>query len=97
MELLSPILFTSGCHSSVVQRSLQSDYGGDETWKNKSFLMKLSQIIIILLLHFNNLHLTHKNISQNHKFQTIGLGWAFTDSVLHRLVPLWGLEANTNL
>ncbi|CAN1323698.1 Transmembrane protein 147 [Linum perenne] len=56
--------------------------------------------------------LTHRNISQNHKFQAVGLGWAFADSVLHRLAPLWvgerglefswdyilqGLEANANL
>ncbi|KAL2894745.1 hypothetical protein RDABS01_010654 [Bienertia sinuspersici] len=56
--------------------------------------------------------LTHRNISQNHKFQAVGLGWAFADSVLHRLAPLWvgargleftwdfilqGLEANADL
>ncbi|CAL4919256.1 unnamed protein product [Urochloa decumbens] len=56
--------------------------------------------------------LTHRNISQNHKFQAVGLGWAFADSVLHRLAPLWigargleftweyifqGIEANANL
>uniref|UniRef100_A0A7N0TPB6 BOS complex subunit TMEM147 n=1 Tax=Kalanchoe fedtschenkoi TaxID=63787 RepID=A0A7N0TPB6_KALFE len=57
--------------------------------------------------------LTHRNISQNHMFQAVGLGWAFADSVLHRLVPLWvgarglefswdyyimqSLEANSNL
>ncbi|KAI9100101.1 hypothetical protein K1719_024319 [Acacia pycnantha] len=56
--------------------------------------------------------LTHRNISQNHKFQAVGLGWAFADSVLHRLAPLWvgargleftwdyilqGLEANANI
>uniref|UniRef100_A0A803NMP5 Integrase catalytic domain-containing protein n=1 Tax=Cannabis sativa TaxID=3483 RepID=A0A803NMP5_CANSA len=55
---------------------------------------------------------TQRNISQNHKFQAVGLGWAFADSVLHRLAPLWvgargleftwdfilqGLEANANL
>ncbi|XP_034706417.1 uncharacterized protein LOC117930079 [Vitis riparia] len=33
--------------------------------------------------------LTHRNISQNHKFQAVGLGWVFADSVL--------LEANANL
>ncbi|KAF3457901.1 hypothetical protein FNV43_RR02561 [Rhamnella rubrinervis] len=51
-------------------------------------------------------------LSQNHKFQVVGLGWAFADSVLHRLAPLWvgargleftwdyilqDLEANANL
>ncbi|WOK91666.1 transmembrane protein 147 [Canna indica] len=56
--------------------------------------------------------LTHRNISQNHKYQAVGLGWAFADSVLHRLAPLWvgargleftweyifqGIEANANL
>ncbi|KAK1300993.1 hypothetical protein QJS10_CPB13g00165 [Acorus calamus] len=56
--------------------------------------------------------LTHRNISQNHKFQAVGLGWAFADSILHRLAPLWvgargleftweyilqGIEANANL
>ncbi|XVF63957.1 hypothetical protein PTKIN_Ptkin09bG0128500 [Pterospermum kingtungense] len=61
---------------------------------------------------FDPYQLTHRNISQNHKFQAVGLGWAFADSVLHRLAPLWvgargleftwdyilqGLEANANL
>uniref|UniRef100_A0A0E0D7C4 BOS complex subunit TMEM147 n=1 Tax=Oryza meridionalis TaxID=40149 RepID=A0A0E0D7C4_9ORYZ len=63
-------------------------------------------------LYFALTQLTHRNISQNHKFQAVGLGWAFADSVLHRLAPLWigargleftweyifqGLEANANL
>ncbi|KAG8043238.1 hypothetical protein GUJ93_ZPchr0111g33296 [Zizania palustris] len=47
-------------------------------------------------LYFALTQLTHRNISQNHKFQAVGLGWAFADSVLHRLAPLWigarGLE-----
>ncbi|PWZ23079.1 Transmembrane protein 147 [Zea mays] len=61
---------------------------------------------------FDPCQLTHRNISQNHKFQAVGLGWAFAASVLHRLAPLWigargleftweyilqGLEANANL
>ncbi|AAD46021.1 putative transmembrane protein [Arabidopsis thaliana] len=63
-------------------------------------------------LYYALAQLTHRNISQNHKFQAVGLGWAFADSVLHRLAPLWvgargleftwdyvlqGLEANANL
>ncbi|KAH9300002.1 hypothetical protein KI387_011585, partial [Taxus chinensis] len=63
-------------------------------------------------LYFALTQLTHRNISQNHKFQAIGLGWAFADSLLHRLAPLWvgakgleftwdyllqGLESNANL
>ncbi|XP_018463870.1 uncharacterized protein LOC108835064 [Raphanus sativus] len=63
-------------------------------------------------LYFSLAQLTHRNISENHKFQAVDLGWAFPDSVLHRLVPLWvgargleftwdyvlqGLEANANL
>ncbi|CAG7896910.1 hypothetical protein BRARA_H00399 [Brassica rapa] len=63
-------------------------------------------------LYFALAQLTHRNISQNHKFQAVGLGWAFADAVLHRLAPLWvgargleftwdyvlqGLEANANL
>ncbi|KAI3823342.1 hypothetical protein L1987_04777 [Smallanthus sonchifolius] len=63
-------------------------------------------------LYFALTQLTHRNISQNHKFQAVGLGWAFADSVLHRLAPLWmgargleftwdyilqGFEANANL
>lgn len=63
-------------------------------------------------LYFALTQLTHRNISQNHKFQAIGLGWAFADSLLHRLAPLWvgakgleftwdyllqGLEANAHL
>ncbi|KMZ61998.1 Transmembrane protein [Zostera marina] len=63
-------------------------------------------------IYFVLTQLTHRNISQNHKFQAVGLGWAFADSALHRLLPLWvgargleftwehilqGLEANANL
>uniref|UniRef100_T1D1A4 BOS complex subunit TMEM147 n=1 Tax=Silene latifolia TaxID=37657 RepID=T1D1A4_SILLA len=63
-------------------------------------------------LYYALTQLTHRNISQNHKFQAVGLGWAFADSVLHRLAPLWvgargleftwefvlqGLEANAHL
>ncbi|KAG2314385.1 hypothetical protein Bca52824_017507 [Brassica carinata] len=63
-------------------------------------------------LYFALAQLAHRNISQNHKFQAVGLGWAFADAVLHRLAPLWvgargleftwgyvlqGLEANANL
>ncbi|XP_048593572.1 transmembrane protein 147 isoform X2 [Brassica napus] len=40
-------------------------------------------------LYFALAQLTHRNISQNHKFQAVGLGWAFADAVLHRLAPLW--------
>ncbi|KAM6544155.1 hypothetical protein CsatB_008602 [Cannabis sativa] len=62
--------------------------------------------------NFDPYQSTQRNISQNHKFQAVGLGWAFADSVLHRLAPLWvgargleftwdfilqGLEANANL
>ncbi|KAJ4881748.1 hypothetical protein Rs2_38803 [Raphanus sativus] len=58
-------------------------------------------------LYFALAQLTHRNISQNHKFQAVGL-----DAVLHRLAPLWvgargleftcdyvlhGIEANANL
>ncbi|KAL5650874.1 hypothetical protein ACJX0J_036332, partial [Zea mays] len=63
-------------------------------------------------LYFALTQLTHRNISQNHKFQAVGHGWAFADSILYRLAPLWigargheftweyifqGLEANDNL
>lgn len=76
-------------------------------------LMKiLIGFIDVAGLYFALTQLTHRNISQNHKFQAVGLGWAFADSVLHRLAPLWigargleftweyvfqGLEANANL
>ncbi|KAJ4869499.1 hypothetical protein Rs2_48943 [Raphanus sativus] len=32
-------------------------------------------------LYFALAQLTHRNISQNHKFQAVGLGWAFADAV----------------
>ncbi|KAJ7522040.1 hypothetical protein O6H91_19G080500 [Diphasiastrum complanatum] len=63
-------------------------------------------------LYFALTQLTYRNISQNHKFQAVGLGWAFADSVLQRLAPLWigargleftwdyllqGVQANANL
>lgn len=101
-------------------------------------LKALIGFIDVAGLYFALTQLTHRNISQNHKFQAVGLGelfhwnilfmdtyiqpngniffmlagWAFADSVLHRLAPLWvgargleftwdyilqGLEANANL
>ncbi|KAL3351585.1 hypothetical protein AABB24_019921, partial [Solanum stoloniferum] len=78
----------------------------------QELLKALFGFIEVAGLYFALTQLTHRNISQNHKFQAVGLGWAFADSVLHRLVPLWfgargleftwdyilqGLEANANL
>ncbi|XP_076933545.1 uncharacterized protein LOC143599486, partial [Bidens hawaiensis] len=79
---------------------------------SQELLKALIGFIDVAGLYFALTQLTHRNISQNHKFQAVGLGWAFADSVLHRLAPLWvgargleftwdyvlqGLEANTNL
>ncbi|KAJ6335152.1 hypothetical protein OIU78_011900 [Salix suchowensis] len=78
----------------------------------QELLHALIGFIDVAGLYFALTQLTHRNISQNHKFQAVGLGWAFADSVLHRLAPLWvgsrgleftwdyilqGLEANANL
>ncbi|KAF2324439.1 hypothetical protein GH714_014129 [Hevea brasiliensis] len=78
----------------------------------QELLKALIGFIDVAGLYFALTHLTHRNISQNHKFQAVGLGWAFADSVLHKLAPLWvgargleftwdyilqGLEANANL
>ncbi|XP_024441263.1 uncharacterized protein LOC18104962 isoform X2 [Populus trichocarpa] len=78
----------------------------------KELLKALIGFIDVAGLYFALTQLTHRNISQNHKFQAVGLGWAFADSVLHKLAPLWvgargleftwdfilqGLEANANL
>jgi hypothetical protein len=63
-------------------------------------------------LYYALTQVSHRSISQDHKFQAVGLGWAFADAVLHRLAPLWvgakgleftweyllqGLESNANL
>lgn len=78
----------------------------------QEMLKALIGFIDVAGLYFALTQLTHRNISQNHKFQAVGLGWAFADSVLHRLAPLWigargleftweyiyqGIEANANL
>ncbi|XP_073006035.1 uncharacterized protein [Typha latifolia] len=78
----------------------------------KELLKVLIGFIDVAGIYFVLTQLTHRNISQNHKFQAVGLGWAFADSVLHRLAPLWvgargleftwdyifqGIEANANL
>ncbi|XP_029117487.2 uncharacterized protein [Elaeis guineensis] len=78
----------------------------------QELLKVLINFIDVAGLYFALTQLTHRNISQNHKFQAVGLGWAFADSVLHWLAPLWvgargleftweyvfqGLEANANL
>ncbi|KAK6131156.1 hypothetical protein DH2020_035101 [Rehmannia glutinosa] len=79
---------------------------------SQELLKALIGFIDVAGLYFALTQLAHRNISQNHKFQAVGLGWAFADSVLHRLAPLWmgargleftwdyilqGLEANSNL
>ncbi|CAA3009366.1 transmembrane 147 [Olea europaea subsp. europaea] len=78
----------------------------------QELLKALIGFVDVAGLYFALTQLTHRNISQYHKFQAVGLGWAFADSVLHRLAPLWvgargleftwdyifqGLEANANL
>uniref|UniRef100_A0A2N9IWT3 BOS complex subunit TMEM147 n=1 Tax=Fagus sylvatica TaxID=28930 RepID=A0A2N9IWT3_FAGSY len=78
----------------------------------QELLKALIGFIDVAGLYFALTQLTHRNIAQNHKFQAVGLGWAFADSVLHRLAPLWvgargleftwdyilqGIEANANL
>ncbi|KAL5705012.1 hypothetical protein ACHQM5_023364 [Ranunculus cassubicifolius] len=78
----------------------------------QELLKALIGFIDVAGLYYALTQLTHRNISQSHKFQAVGLGWAFADSVLHRLAPLWvgargleftweyalqGLEANANL
>lgn len=79
---------------------------------HQEFMKTLIGFIDVAGIYFALTQLTHRNISQTHKFQAVGLGWAFADSVLYRLAPLWigargleftweyifqGLEANANL
>ncbi|MCL7046824.1 hypothetical protein MKW94_006267 [Papaver nudicaule] len=78
----------------------------------QELLKALIGFVDVAGIYFALTQLTHRNISQHHKFQAVGLGWAFADSVLHRLAPLWvgargleftweyvlqGLESNANL
>ncbi|KAJ8460005.1 hypothetical protein OPV22_032931 [Ensete ventricosum] len=56
----------------------------------KELLKALIGFTDVAGLYFALTQLTHRNISQNHEFQAVGLGWAFEDSILHRLAPLWG-------
>ncbi|CAL1410884.1 unnamed protein product [Linum trigynum] len=84
----------------------------DEFDPYQESLKALIGLVDVAGIYFALTQLTHRNISQNHKFQAVGLGWAFADSILHRLAPLWvgargleftwdyilqGLEANANL
>jgi hypothetical protein len=79
---------------------------------NQEVLKGLIGFLDIVGIYFALTQLQYRNISQNHKFQAVGLGWAFADSVLHRAIPLWvnarqlesswddllqGFEANANL
>ncbi|XP_020597080.1 transmembrane protein 147 [Phalaenopsis equestris] len=79
---------------------------------HQELMRTLIGFIDVAGIYFALTQLTHRNISQTHKFQAVGLGWAFADSVLYRLAPLWigargleftweyifqGLEANANL
>ncbi|XWS25697.1 hypothetical protein CRYUN_Cryun27aG0089800 [Craigia yunnanensis] len=78
----------------------------------QELLKALIGFIDVTGIYFALTQLTQRNISQNHKFKAVGLGWAFADFVLHRLAPLWvgargleftwdyilqGLVANANL
>eukprot|EP00897_Mesotaenium_endlicherianum_P007282 jgi/Mesen1/6582/ME000336S05801 len=40
-------------------------------------------------LYYALTQVTYRNISYNHKFQAVGLGWAVADSLVHRLAPFW--------
>ncbi|EFJ04534.1 hypothetical protein SELMODRAFT_169883 [Selaginella moellendorffii] len=84
----------------------------DDFHPSQEMLKALIGFLDVAGMYFALTQLTYRNISQNHKFQAIGLGWAFADSLLHRLAPLWvgakgheftwdyllqGIEANVNL
>ncbi|KAH8943698.1 hypothetical protein BDL97_13G067200 [Sphagnum fallax] len=79
---------------------------------SQELLKALIGFLDVAGLYFALTQLTYRNISQNHKFQAVGLGWAFADALLHRLAPLWvgargleftweyllqGIESNANL
>ncbi|KAK3279298.1 hypothetical protein CYMTET_12807 [Cymbomonas tetramitiformis] len=77
----------------------------------QELLQGLIGLLDVVGLYFALTKITAR-VSLSHKFQAIGLGWAFADSVLHRLAPLWmgarsmefswkylqeGVHANANL
>ncbi|KAL2520994.1 hypothetical protein Fot_24917 [Forsythia ovata] len=86
---LVKVLFVSATFLNVSESDRFDPY--------QELLKALIGFIDVAGLYFALTQLTHRNISQNHKFQAVGLGWAFADSVLHRLAAPMGLEANANL
>ncbi|CAM6088322.1 unnamed protein product [Calypogeia fissa] len=95
------------CLATFLQGS-ESD--GFDTYQE--LLKALIGFLDVLGLYFALTQLTYRNISQTHKFQAVGLGWALADSLLHKLAPLWvgargleftwdyllqGIESNANL
>ncbi|XP_024370759.1 uncharacterized protein [Physcomitrium patens] len=95
------------CQATFLQVSEHDDFDlGQELLKG------LIGFLDVGGLYYALTQVSHRSISQDHKFQAVGLGWAFADALLHRLAPLWvgakgleftwehllqGLESNANL
>ncbi|KAG0579416.1 hypothetical protein KC19_4G097000 [Ceratodon purpureus] len=80
------------CLATFVQVS-EHDTGFDLP---QELLKGLIGFLDVAGLYYALTQVSHRSISQTHKFQAVALGWAFADAVLHRLAPLWvgakGLE-----
>ncbi|KAG0579425.1 hypothetical protein M758_4G097400 [Ceratodon purpureus] len=96
------------CLATFVQVS-EHDTGFDLP---QELLKGLIGFLDVAGLYYALTQVSHRSISQTHKFQAVALGWAFADAVLHRLAPLWvgakgleftweyllqGVEANAHL
>lgn len=95
------------CQATFLQVSEHDDFDLPQ-----ELLKGLIGFLDVAGLYYALTQVTHRSISQNHKFQAVALGWAFADAVLHKLAPLWvgakgleftweyllqGVESNANL
>jgi hypothetical protein len=95
------------CQATFLQVSEHDSFDlGQELLKGLIGFLDVAGLYYVLT------QVSHRSISQNHKFQAVALGWSFADAVLHKLAPLWvgakgleftweyllqGLESNANL
>ncbi|GMH34142.1 hypothetical protein BSKO_01976 [Bryopsis sp. KO-2023] len=59
-----------------------------DLWKDGAQVL-VSLIDIVGLFFALTSKWAHRSTSNEHKFQAVGLGWAFTDSLVRRAAPMW--------
>lgn len=69
-----------------------SDEGLDEVVPFDAYQELLKAVIGLVDiggLYYALTQVSYRNISYNHKFQAVGLGWSLADALVQKLLPLW--------